>query len=1038
LVVAVGLTGSSAVYGLMVAAPSGALSGVGIWLVASCLAVSIVLLWPLMRWPIARLPAVAFAGTAYYGAYLTALSITSVLDPGSRMSLIVSMIWFIPLQAFNKIMNRGRAARLLGWALVAAPLLVLVLLSPQIIAGFPPALIVVLVVCALGQIGSALMLNTLWRYREAFITEHEASSRFRFAASILEGLSESFVLVDRDFRLLYLSESACAVLGVCRADAEGQPLAELLDRIGAASSVRSLEDAWSGNGPSQFEIEVAGGWYDVRCTPGREDMSVYFRDVTEQRATAESLRKSQALLTMAGRLSRMGGWEYLIATGRAIVYDEVAAIYGVPPGTILSVEESIASYAADSRPRAIEIFTQCLSVGESFDEELKIITATGRHLWVRLIIQPIRGDDGAILGIQGAVQDIDQQKRVLLERDRLLKRLEVTLESITDAFFTLDRKWRFAYLNSAAERLLQRSRADLQGKVIWEEFPTTVGELLYRELHRAVTAERKVSLEDNSLAGGAVLSLTAYPSTEGLAVYFQDITALRETEQALRAGEMRLAEQAEVLDKANDGIIVEDLAGRVLYWNESATRLLGVAAEEAVGRPIHEVLGIDPALPAEATARVMEAGEWRRTVNLPTRDGRELVIDSHLSLVRDEAGRPKSILSINTDITAQVAVEERLRQAERLEAVGQFTGGVAHDFNNLLTVILGNAEIMIDATEIPAEVQELSVMIKRAAERGAALTQRLLAFAQRQALEPRSVDPAALLAETSGLLRRALREDISLVVIDTVGLWNALVDPAQLETALLNLCVNARDAMPGGGRLTIEAENVEFDEAYAGAHGQVNPGQYVTITVTDTGTGIAPELVGRVFDPFVTTKEFGKGTGLGLSMVYGFIKQSHGHVGIYSELGHGTSVKMYLPRASSPAAAITDEPASLEDLRGFETILVVEDDDLLRRNVAHQLGSLGYQVIASANGHEALEVIRAGSHIDLLFTDVIMPGGLNGPDLAVAAREILPALRLLYTSGYTENAIVHDGRLDPGILLLNKPYVRSQLALKVRAALESA
>jgi nitrogen-specific signal transduction histidine kinase len=415
-----------------------------------------------------------------------------------------------------------------------------------------------------------------------------------------------------------------------------------------------------------------------------------------------------------------------------------------------------------------------------------------------------------------------------------------------------------------------------------------------------------------------------------------------------------------------------------------------------------------------------------------------VVIDSHLSLVRDEAGRPKSILTINTDITARVAVEERLRQAERLEAVGQFTGGVAHDFNNLLTVILGNAEMMIDAAETQADVQELSVMIKRAAERGAALTQRLLAFAQRQALEPRSVDPQALLSEISSLLWRALREDISLAVIDNVGTWNCLVDPVQLETALLNLCINARDAMPGGGTLTIEAANIEFDEAYADAHGQVNPGQYVVITVTDSGTGIAPELLGRVFDPFFTTKEFGKGTGLGLSMVYGFVKQSHGHVGIYSELGHGTSVKMYLPRASSPAVATTEVRVPLEDVRGSETILVVEDDDLLRRNVAHQLTSLGYRVITSANGKEALEVIRTEPQIDLLFTDVIMPGGLNGPALAAEAREIQPSLRLLYTSGYTENAIIHDGRVDPGVLLLNKPYVRSQLALKVRAALESA
>jgi CheY-like chemotaxis protein len=244
--------------------------------------------------------------------------------------------------------------------------------------------------------------------------------------------------------------------------------------------------------------------------------------------------------------------------------------------------------------------------------------------------------------------------------------------------------------------------------------------------------------------------------------------------------------------------------------------------------------------------------------------------------------------------------------------------------------------------------------------------------------------------------------------------------------------------MPRGGDLTIEAANIELDEAEAEALGQVSPGEYVAITVTDSGTGIAPEVLGRVFDPFFTTKEFGMGTGLGLSMVYGFIKQSRGHVGVTSEVGHGTSVKMLLPRALSATTVIAEAWVPLDENRGSETILVVEDDDLLRRNVERQLKSLGYRVISSANGQEALDVIGTGSHIDLLFTDVIMPGGLNGPALAAAALEIRPSLRLLYTSGYTEDAIVHDGRLNSGVLLLNKPYLRSQLALKVRAALTPA
>ena len=312
------------------------------------------------------------------------------------------------------------------------------------------------------------------------------------------------------------------------------------------------------------------------------------------------------------------------------------------------------------------------------------------------------------------------------------------------------------------------------------------------------------------------------------------------------------------------------------------------------------------------------------------------------------------------------------------------------------------------------DLRTMCEMTKRAAERGAALTHRLLAFAQRQTLEPKSIDLRALLRESQSLLRRAMREDVTLTLLESAGIWHALVDPAQLENALLNLCLNARDAMPGGGCITIETANMTLDQEYADSHADVSPGEYAVITVTDTGTGIAPENLRRVFDPFFTTKEFGKGTGLGLSSVYGFIKQSQGHIAIYSELGQGTSVKMFLPRAhTSPAKAAFGNVTAAE-MRGSETILVVEDDDLLRGNVERQLVSLGYRVITSANGLDALEVIRAGEPIDLLFTDVIMPGGLSGPALAQAALALQPKLRLLYTSGYTENAIINQGRLEPG------------------------
>ena len=383
-------------------------------------------------------------------------------------------------------------------------------------------------------------------------------------------------------------------------------------------------------------------------------------------------------------------------------------------------------------------------------------------------------------------------------------------------------------------------------------------------------------------------------------------------------------------------------------------------------------------------------------------------------------------------------LDEKLRQSQRLESVGQLTGGLAHDFNNLLTVIMGNAEILSEQLAGDPRLADTADTVLKAAQRGADLTQRLLAFARRQPLDPRPVDVNALVAEMAPLLRRTLGEQVEISFAQLHELWPALVDPSQLENALLNLCINARDAMPRGGRVTIEVANKQLDEDYATRHVDVRAGPYVALAVTDTGTGIAPEHLARVFEPFFTTKEQGKGTGLGLSMVYGFIKQSGGHINIYSELAHGTTVRLYLPRAHAPVPlASSDEGAESIPAIGAETVLLVEDDELVRKFAHRQLVALGYEVVQAPSGPVALQIIRSELAIDLLFTDVVMPGGMSGRDLADKARTLRPGLRVLYTSGYTEDAILHQGRLDPGVLLLNKPYRRIELARKIREALST-
>ncbi|HKZ09738.1 MAG TPA: PAS domain S-box protein [Rhodanobacteraceae bacterium] len=497
-----------------------------------------------------------------------------------------------------------------------------------------------------------------------------------------------------------------------------------------------------------------------------------------------------------------------------------------------------------------------------------------------------------------------------------------------------------------------------------------------------------------------------------------------------------LREQAMLLDRAKDAIMVRSLDRRIRYWNKAAESIYGIPRGRAIGRRVEDIIVYDDPVAFEtADAEVFEKGEWSGRFQQAGADGKPITVDGHWTLLRDEGGHPVGVLKIHTDVTERVELERRLAQSQKLEAIGQLTGGIAHDFNNLLTVIVGNADTLGEELPDRTDVLPLVDMIRTAGERGAELTRHLLAFARRQALEPRTVRPDELVDGMRNLLRRTLGENIELAVDHAADVARVSVDPAQFESALLNLCINARDAMRGGGKLMIETDNVILDENYTERRADVVPGDYVRISISDTGTGMSAEDVARAFEPFFTTKARGQGTGLGLSMVYGFVKQSGGHVAIYSELGHGTVVTLYLRQAKDHIEPVTVvEP---DDISGRgERILLVEDDDLVRAHAVQLLTSLGYGVVAATNGPEALALLRENIPCDLLFTDVIMPGGLTGPKLAEAAHVLRPGLPVLYTSGYTENAIIHHGRVDPGINLLHKPYRKPELAAKLRAALD--
>lgn len=386
------------------------------------------------------------------------------------------------------------------------------------------------------------------------------------------------------------------------------------------------------------------------------------------------------------------------------------------------------------------------------------------------------------------------------------------------------------------------------------------------------------------------------------------------------------------------------------------------------------------------------------------------------------------------EISERREAESRLAQAQKMESIGKLTGGVAHDFNNLLQVVSGNLQLLSKDVVGNERAERKIANAMMGVSRGAKLASQLLAFGRRQALEPKVVNVTRFVRGMDDMLRRALGEEIEIETIVGGGLWNSFVDPAQVENAILNLAINARDAMEGQGKLTIELGNTMLDDEYARIHDEVVAGQYVMLAVTDTGSGMSPEIIDKVFEPFFSTKGEGKGSGLGLSMVYGFVKQSGGHVKIYSEVGEGTTIKLYLPRAM----ANEDVEVETEDgpiTGGVETVLVVEDDAAVRATVVETLSDLGYRVLKAVDADSALSVIESGIAIDLLFTDVVMPGKLKSPELARRARERLPNLAVLFTSGYTENAIVHGGRLDAGVELLSKPYTRESLARKFRHVL---
>ncbi|HEV7436877.1 MAG TPA: PAS domain S-box protein [Pseudorhizobium sp.] len=646
--------------------------------------------------------------------------------------------------------------------------------------------------------------------------------------------------------------------------------------------------------------------------------------------------------------------------------------------------------------------------------------------------------------------------------------LATLLSQAPDAFLALDPDGRITAFNAAAADLFGLMPNDGVGRPVADVLPPGVVDDLERGLQSARTGGRGSGQETVLDLGGRLRAFEvsfapirgASDEFLGASISLHDVTDRIAAERGLRESELRFRTVTESLPQL---VWTCDPEGNCDYFSRQwleytgidETKQLGLGWLDLVVHPDdrertreHWFGAVEGRHPYDIDYRIRESSgtyRWFKTRGTPIHlsdgtinhwfgtctDIQDIVEAREILLHNAEVLEQR----VAAEIAARNEAEEALRQAQKMEALGQLTGGVAHDFNNLLQVISGNLHLLGKDVAGNERAERRLANALAGVSRGSKLANQLLAFGRRQPLDPRVVNLGRLIIDMGDMLQRTLGEAVEVEIIRGGGLWNTLVDPAQIENAILNLAINARDAMDGQGKLTIEVANAFLDDAYARSHAEVRAGQYVMICVTDTGSGMTQEVLEKVFQPFYSTKPVGKGTGLGLSMVYGFVKQSGGHVKIDSEVGHGTSVHLYLPRS----AQAEDAPANLKVgpvTGGTETILVAEDDEEVRATVIDLLHELGYRVLTAKDAESALSIIESGIPIDLLFTDVVMPGPLRSSELARKARQRFPGISVLFTSGYAENAIVHEGRLDVGVKLLSKPYSREELARKIRQVLD--
>lgn len=864
---------------------------------------------------------------------------------------------------------------------------------------------------------------------------------------IFETSLDLILVVDRRGTFIRVSPSAQEILGYHPDELVGHSAVKFLYPADLESTRNEMRQARRGRVTRHFECRyvhkhgrvVTLTWTGVWSEPEQQHFFIG-RDITDLKETEWRLQRSERRFEDVIEVSADWIWEtdrqhrFIIFRGgteQAVALVRETMLHRTPWESAEAdpdKDEQWAGHKADlDAHRPFRHFRYAIPTG------------TGNPLFLSSSGKPMFDDAGAFIGYLGTATD----ETVTVMAQRRAEQAEALLwnaiESVTEGFAIYDAEDVLVMCNSAYGSLFpdgaERTRPGVRFEDILRDgvargyYADAAGreeEWLAAQIreHRNPQAAREHRLHD----GRWVMVTKRRMSNGWIASLRVDITALKEAQAAVRESEARL-QRAQHL--AHMGSEIHDLQTDQAEWSDETYRIFGVSRGRfmpSTANVLRMVHPDDRPKAQEAWDRIREGGRpdaFECRIVRP--DGAVRTIYRENEVISGAPGSRRQVAGTIQDITERRRTEEQLRQAQKMEAIGNLTGGVAHDFNNMLGVIVGNLEFAMEQIPADGELSEVITEALDATLRGADLTRRLLAFARRQPLRPVRVNINGLIADTVRLLRRLLGEDIEVVLKPADDLWPVTVDPAQLEASLTNLATNARDAMPKGGRLSIKTANTSLDQDYAASHAGVTPGDFVVIEVSDTGIGMSPDVMSQIFEPFFTTKEPGRGTGLGLSMVFGFLRQSGGHVNVYSEEGVGTTFRLYLPR---PAAAVVSESTGKQrsGRRGAgECILVVEDNSPLRRVILRQIRDLGYQVFEADCGAAALDFLER-ERIDLLFTDVVMPGGLDGIELATLAMERLPTLKVLLTSGFPELRSGTKQELGTEFRLLSKPFNKDDLA----------